>query len=84
MNYWRESLLEVIRQNIAGCCEQTFDNKKFVDITKQGFALLPQVNYPAYNLNFHCALKVKVMRSNPGYLLKSFLLYHDWFEDKLF
>ena len=24
----------VIRQNIAGRCQQTFDNKKFVDITK--------------------------------------------------
>ena len=26
-NYWRESLLEVIRQNIAGRCQQTFGNK---------------------------------------------------------
>ena len=30
-----------------------FDNKKFVDITQQSFALLPQVNFPANNLNFH-------------------------------
>ena len=30
-NYGRESLLEVIRQNIAGCCRQTFENK---DIAK--------------------------------------------------
>ena len=42
-------------------------------ITQQCFALLPQVNFPANNLNF--PLKVKVMGSNPGYLLKSFLLY---------
>ena len=27
-NYWRESLLEVIRQNIAGCRQQTFEHKK--------------------------------------------------------
>ena len=32
----------------------------------------PQVNFPAKKLNFHS--KVKVMRSNPGSLLKSFLL----------
>ena len=35
--------------------------------------LITQVNFPAYNLNF--LLKVKVMGSNPGYLLKSSLLY---------
>jgi len=29
------------RQNIAGCCQQTFENKKFVDIIQQCFALLP-------------------------------------------
>ena len=39
-------LLEVQRQNIAGHCEQTFENKKFVDITQQCCALLPQVNFP--------------------------------------
>ena len=33
--------------------EQTFENKKFVDITQQCVALLPQVNFPANNLNFH-------------------------------
>jgi hypothetical protein len=27
--------------------------QKFVDNTKQCFALLPQVNFPANNLNFH-------------------------------
>ena len=37
----------------VGCCQQTFENKKFVDITQQCFALLPQVNFPANNLNFH-------------------------------
>ena len=39
-------------QNIAGLCQQTFENKKFVDITQQCFALLPQVNFPSNNLNF--------------------------------
>ena len=28
-------------------CQQTFENKKIVDITQQCFALLPQVNFPA-------------------------------------
>ena len=61
-------------QNIAGRFQQAFENKKFVDITQQCFALLPQVNFPADNLNKY-SLKVKVMGSNPGYLLKSFLLF---------
>ena len=69
-NFGRESLLEMERQNIAGHCQQTFENKKFVDISQQCFALLPQVNFPANNLDF----LLKVMGSNPGYLLKSFLL----------
>ena len=34
-------------------CRQNFENKKFVDITQQCFALLPQVDFPAHNLNFH-------------------------------
>ena len=29
------------------------ENKKFVDITQQCFALLPQVNFPSNDLNFH-------------------------------
>jgi hypothetical protein len=33
-SYGRESLLEVERQNIAVRCQQTFENKKFVDITQ--------------------------------------------------
>ena len=37
-------------QNIAGCCLQTFEYKKFFDNTQQCFALLPQVKFPAYNL----------------------------------
>ena len=31
-------------QNIAGCFQKTFENKKFVDITLQCFALLLQAN----------------------------------------
>ena len=41
------------RQNIAEFCQQTIQNKRFVDITQQCFALLAQVNFPADNLNFH-------------------------------
>ena len=33
--------------------EQTFENKKFVDITQQRFSLLPQGNFPTNNANFH-------------------------------
>ena len=32
-------------------CKQTFENKKFVDTIQQCFAILPQVNFPANNLN---------------------------------
>ena len=34
-------------------CKKTFENKKFVDITQQYFALLPQVNFRANDLYFH-------------------------------
>jgi hypothetical protein len=52
-NHCWESLLEVIGQNIAGHCQQTFENKKFVDTTQQCFAFTPKTNFPANNLNFH-------------------------------
>ena len=52
-NYWRESLLEVIGQNIAGWCQQTFCFQKFVENTQQCFAFTPQGNFTAHNLNFH-------------------------------
>ena len=70
-NYWRESLLDVIRQNIAGWLQQTFCFQKFVDNAQPCFAFTTQVNFPSHNLNFHW--KVKVMESDPGYLLKFFL-----------
>ena len=40
-------------QNVAGRCQQTFENKEFVDITQQCFSLLPQVKFPANSLNYH-------------------------------
>jgi hypothetical protein len=52
-NYWQESLMEVIRQNIAGWCQQTLCIKKFVDNSQQCFAFTHQANFPAHNLNFH-------------------------------
>ena len=52
-NYWRESFQKLIRKNIAGCHQQTFENKNFVDITQQCFAFTPQASFPAHNLNFH-------------------------------
>ena len=53
-------------------CQQSFENKKFVDITQQ---------YMPYYLSgqlFEFSLKLKVMGSNPGCLLKSFLLHIKW------
>ena len=49
----REVCLRCKRQYIAVLCQQTFENIKYVDITRQCFALLPQVNFPTNNLNFH-------------------------------
>ena len=34
-------------------CQQTFENKKFVDMTQQCCALSFQINFPANNLNFY-------------------------------
>ena len=38
LNYWWESLLEVQRQNIAGGCQQTFENKKFAGNDNHNFS----------------------------------------------
>ena len=35
-----------------GHCQQIFTKEKFVDNTQQCLAFLPQVNFPAHNLNF--------------------------------
>ena len=40
-NYWRESLFEVIKQNIAGWSQQTFCSQMFVGISQQCFAFTP-------------------------------------------
>ena len=52
-NYWWESLFELMRQNIAGCFQQTFCFQKFVDKDQQCFAFTPQPNFPTHNLNYH-------------------------------
>ena len=41
------------RRNIAGGCQQTFENKRIADITQHFFALLSQVNFPTNYFNFH-------------------------------
>ena len=46
------SLLEVIRQNIAGWCQQTFCFQRFVDNAQQCFAFTSRATFPAHNLNF--------------------------------
>ena len=33
-------------QHIAGRCQQTFENKKFVDNTQQCFVFMSQENFP--------------------------------------
>ena len=40
-------------KTLLGDVNKLFENKMFVDITQQCFALLPQVNFPTNNLNFH-------------------------------
>ena len=46
--YWQDGLLGVIRQNIAGWCQQTFCFK-----AQQCFAFTPWANFPTHNLNFY-------------------------------
>ena len=46
-------LFSLFWPNIAGHCQQTLLNKKFVDNAQQCFAFTPQANFPAHNLNFH-------------------------------
>ena len=38
---------------LLGIVNKLLKTKKFVDITQQCFTLLPQINFPANNLNFH-------------------------------
>ena len=57
----------------------SFENKKFVDITQQCFVFTHQAAFTTNNLNFHWrrrwyVSRIYVIGSNPGYLLKSFLL----------
>jgi hypothetical protein len=40
-------------KTLLGIVNKILKKKKFVDITLQCFALLPQVNFTAHNLNFH-------------------------------
>ena len=47
-------------QNIAGCCQQTFEYKRFVDNVQQCFAFAPQAHFPAHNLNFQSRLPFKI------------------------
>ena len=40
-------------KTLLGIVNKLMKTKKYVDITKQCFASLPQVDFPANNLNFH-------------------------------
>ena len=44
--------------HIAGCCQQTFKNIEFVDITQQCFALLPKANFEMCSLKIFFTLRV--------------------------
>ena len=66
LNYGRESLLEVLMQNIALL---GFVNKL---LKAKYFAVLPQVNFPANNFNFHW--RWRLIGSKQVYLPKSYLL----------
>ena len=46
-----------------------FENKKFDDITQQCFALLPQVNFPSHNLNFHWLDRIQAIFLNLSYFI---------------
>ena len=66
-------------QNIAGYCQQTFENKNFVDITQQCFALLPQVNFTTNNLNFQAStLKVKKRKGKVGVIVSQVIEFLLW------
>ena len=50
---WAGKLAQVVKARYYWALLTNFWKKKFVDITQQCFALLPQVKFPANNLNFH-------------------------------
>ena len=60
-NIWNGSLdlippsvkIQIMSRKVCLLCKVGIENKKNVDITQQCFALLPLVNSPANNLNFH-------------------------------
>ena len=62
---------------LAGYCQQTFESKKLVDISQQCVALLPRVNFPANNLNFHWRWRwwdqIQAIFLNIFYFTSSFL-----------
>ena len=60
------------KQNIDWHCQQTFENKKVCWHHPAMFCLITSSKLSCQKFEFF--LKVKVMGSNPGYLLKSFLL----------
>ena len=53
-NFEREGLVDMWRQNIAGHCQQTFENKKFCfQKFVAMFCLITHLNFSANDLNFH-------------------------------
>ena len=53
------------------CKGKSFENKKFVDITQQCFALLPQANFPANDLNFHSGEEDEIESKLSSYIFST-------------
>jgi len=49
----RKVCLSCKGKTLLGIFNKLLKTKNFVDISQQGFAFLPQVNFPANNMNFH-------------------------------
>ena len=75
----RKVCLRCKDKTLLGHCQQTQENKKFVDITQQCFDLLPQVNFPANNLNFHWRRKwldwIQAIFLNLLYFIPKYIIY---------
>ena len=54
-------------------CQQAFDKKSLLTSPSNVLPYYLKKNFPVNNLNH--SMEAKVMGSNPGYLLKSILLY---------
>ena len=64
------------RQNIAGRCQQTLENKQSVGNAQQCFAFTPQTNFPTHNLNYFTDGEGNGIKSRLSF--KKFSTLPDW------